>query len=341
MPFEQQQAAVAPTSERPSPTKVVRPGPQSPVTTKMLTLQRSVGNRTTTGILAASPPSMAAIQRRALNGSERDQLVTARERLSLLQVDFEEKQELLRDAMEIKGPIFNDLLGYLHKMKLDDIHKAFANAGTFFQEVEELAGQAANSDKTLGAFVRKLDFYEKSGGRNALDNAVGRLDKNLTSQERNDLGQITKLDEAYFQQYLAASKSPMTVYRGDGREVTAESFQNLAFGDVPAGGTTDISMFGVVQHTHTNTAKNGMVSTSTLRDVAHFWATETHNLGVVWEFKLPNYIHVANLLKKRNFKDRYPGQYEILYPGPIPADCIVSATLYNKQGPVGEPRTRV
>jgi len=30
-------------------------------------------------------------------------------------------------------------------------------------------------------------------------------------------------------------------------------------------------MFGVVQHTHTNTFKNGMVSTTFSFDVAQFW----------------------------------------------------------------------
>jgi hypothetical protein len=112
----------------------------------------------------------------------------------------------------------------------------------------------------------------------------------------------------------------------------------MPFGNMPAGGTPDITFAGVVEHTHTNTRKNGMVSCTTDPAVALHFATETHQYGVVWKLKLDNYIHVANVLKARNFKYRFPGQYEVLYPGPIPGSKIVSATLYEKNSLV---KTRI
>jgi hypothetical protein len=99
---------------------------------------------------------------------------------------------------------------------------------------------------------------------------------------------------------------------------------------VVAGGSTDITFFGVVQHTHTSTQKNGMVSTTTDRAQAYDWAMNGHTHGVVFEFELTDYIHVGSLLASRNFKNRFAGQKEILAPGDIPASAISKVSLYNK-----------
>ena len=176
----------------------------------------------------------------------------------------------------------------------------------------------------------KDEFYENSEAFFNIYHTRKNTDDELTSEERNDLTEITEADERYFQWYMQQSKPALVVYRGDGRAVDEESFPNVPFADMPPGGTRDISFFGVVQHTHTNTFKNGMVSTSVNHDVGHHYATDSHNFGVVWEMRVNNYIHIADLLRARNFKDRYPGQFEALIPGAVPASTIVSATLYNK-----------
>ena len=164
---------------------------------------------------------------------------------------------------------------------------------------------------------------------NKFSNIYFQITKQLLSQERDDVMQITELDEDFFHIYRAKTKPRITVYRGDGRGVTRDSFKSLPFANIPAGGSPDITFRGVVEHTHTNTLKNGMVSLTTNPTVALGYATgEQHALGVVWELGLDDYIDVAELLKSRKFRNRYPDQAEVLYPGPVPRSKIISATLY-------------
>lgn len=189
------------------------------------------------------------------------------------------------------------------------------------------------NDGTFTRFRAQMNAYWFSGGRNALKNIrakLAKLEKQGLDTERNDLGEITGFDEIHFAKYLAKSKSPMTVYRGDGRNVNAESLENFQPHEVEAGGTPDITFYGVVQHTHSNAYKNGMVSTTWQEADALHWAIANHTYGIVYTFELSNPIHVATLLAARNFKDRYPGQREVLAPGNIPAKDMVRAQLYQK-----------
>jgi tetratricopeptide (TPR) repeat protein len=296
----------------------------------VLALQRSLGNQATARALGAQPQAgERVLARRQLTGSEREQLSAAKTRLRELEQEYEQAKASIMDALEIKNQ-FNDALAYLHKMNLSDVTERVERTEKFFREAHELEQQAGSSDKQFDAFMRKVRGYEQSGGRNTIQAAVAELNRKLKSVERNELTQITELDEDYFKQYRASPKAPMTVYRGNGIGVTATSLDAFAFQDIPYGGTPDVSFAGVVEHTHTNTLKNGMVSTTSSFDVAHFWATSKHPYGIVYEILLDDYIHVANLLGRRNFKDRYPKQFEILAPGSVPSGKVVSATLYQK-----------
>jgi|GEM_PF-5787604 len=165
-------------------------------------------------------------------------------------------------------------------------------------------------------------------------------DHELTWRQRSQLTQIVEADEEFFRQYLQETKPRLRVYRGNGIGVNANSLDTLTFTDILPGGRPDISFYGVVEHTHTNTLKNGMVSTTSSFSIAHGFATDDHKYGIVYEIVLDNYINVTSLQNRRNFRERYPGQYEILVPGPIPASKIVSATLYNKSTVVGVKNNR-
>jgi hypothetical protein len=135
------------------------------------------------------------------------------------------------DALQIKNQ-FNDALQYLHRMDLGYISERIVSADEFVREAKQLARQAISSNKSLDAFLRKVNGYEKSGGKNAIKSAVSDLDRKLKSQERDNLTQITALDEGYFNQYLAGGKSPMRVYRDNGIDVNANSLDNYTFKDV-------------------------------------------------------------------------------------------------------------
>ncbi|VAX26936.1 hypothetical protein MNBD_NITROSPIRAE01-769 [hydrothermal vent metagenome] len=304
----------------------------SPQVSQLKVLQKMMNNKqgAQLEVMADHLPSQSAVvQRRSLSSQERNQLVGHKERFVTLKDQYESHKTAMHDALSIRG-FFNDMLGYLHALKWDHAIEEIDKQDTFFEELADLSRRAGHSSKGFDAFKKKLNFYENSGGSNKFFNIYKDMDSKLLSQERNFPTQFTKMDEIYFDKYMANGGSPISVYRGDGRDVTSVSFNTLPFSDMPAGGTTDISFAGVVEHTHTNTLKNGMVSTSTDLATGLFFATDAHEYGVVWELKLDNYIHVTNLLKARNFKYRFPDQYEVLAPGAISASKIVSATLYRK-----------
>lgn len=275
-------------------------------------------------------PLPAVAQRRALNKREREDLADAKERLARLQERYETHKALMTDALRKRGG-FGNVLGYFQDLGWDHATQEVTRLDALLSDLADLSRRAAQNHERCREFISNVNFYDKSGGMNRFFNIYKDIEKGLLSKERNDTNQFTELDEVYFRKYQEASKSPLTVYRGDGREVTRDSFDMLPFADMPAGGTPDITFAGVVEHTHTNTLKNGMVSCTTDPNVALHFAIEAHQYGVVWELQLDNYIHVTNLLKTRNFKYRFPGQFEVLYPGAIPESKIVSATLYNKE----------
>lgn len=269
------------------------------------------------------------VQCRGLSRKEREDLADAKDRLARLQKRYETHKELMTNALTKRGG-FANVLGYFQDLGWIHATQEVTKLDAVFTDLDDLSRRAANNHKSCSEFIAKVNSYDKSGGMNQFYNIYTDIEKGLLSNERDYTNQFTELDEAYFRKYLEAGKSAITVYRGDGRAVTSASFDTLPFSDMPAGGTPDITFAGVVEHTHTNTLKNGMVSCTTDPDVAHYFATKDHQYGVVWELKLDNYIHVTNLLKARNFRYRFPGQFEVLYPGKIPGSKIVSATLYQK-----------
>lgn len=271
-----------------------------------------------------------AIQLKGLDAYDQKQLQNIDLRIKKLVEKYESDKKIIQDVLKVNVP-FNDPLSYLHKMDLKYISFEMAKLDDFFQKMQ-ISVRQVNTKKTLSLLLKKINGFEYSGGNNILQKILVDLDSKLKSVERNEVMQIVEMDESYFSNYKKQGKGAKTVYRGDGRDsITPDSFENFQFSDIVAGGTADFSFRGVVEHTHSNTAKNGMVSTSSSLDVAHFWATSNHNYGIVYEISTSNYIHVANVLKKRHFKDRYPGQFEILILGNIPANNIVSATLYEKE----------
>jgi hypothetical protein len=283
--------------------------------------------------------SNATIQLRPLRPDEQRRLEVERERLKTLKDTFDQqKDDLSTNLFLIEQTLAaNDIAGVsVLREKADEMIPRLAK---FFRDATDTAREAISSDVKLKNLTSLLNGYEFSGGKNELTNLlreVKRRSKGKASPALRDaLGQITDLDEAFFAQYLKSSKPPMTVYRGNGIGVTANSLNGLEFTTIEPGGTRDVTFFGMVQHTHSNTFKNGMVSTTSSFDIAHGYATDGHNYGIVWEMLVTDYLHVANLLSGRNFKNRFPGQLEILIPGPVPASNIVSATLYQKDKKVG------
>ncbi|QJE01590.1 DUF4157 domain-containing protein [Massilia forsythiae] len=161
----------------------------------------------------------------------------------------------------------------------------------------------------------------------------------LLQRQRADLGEVHESDEIYFQEYLAKPKTPIRVYRGTGINVKADSLQRFVRQDVPPKpGDPDVSFYGVLAHTHSNSSPGGMVSTTSHKGGAIEWATDDHNFGLVFEFLIAEYIDVNKLLATRNFRNRYQGQYEFLIPRGLKVSEMKSVTLYakDKTGKVAE-----
>lgn len=270
------------------------------------------------------------LQRRALNLVERENLADARNRFA----NMKTSKAAMTDALTKRGG-FGDTLGYFQNLGWDSAVEEITKLDTQFIEMANLERGAPNNHKACGEFIAKVNFYDRSGGMNRFYNIYKNMEKELLSKERNASTQFTEMDEIAFQKYLPASKSPVTVYRGAGwGGLDQTTFPQVAFADIAAGGTKDISFRGVVEHTWENNLKNGMVSCTTSVPIALGFATDSHKYGIVWELSLDNYIHVTNLLKTRNWKYRFPGQFEVLYPGSIPAAKILSMTLYDGKNPI-------
>ncbi|MCT7991999.1 DUF4157 domain-containing protein [Laspinema olomoucense] len=276
--------------------------------------------------------SESIIQRKPLEQQEQEQLRLAQALFQELEAGYEGQKEEIETALRRmeQTQTEEEVLGIsLIREKADEM---IPRIDKFFQDTKEKSRVAHTSTKTLENFRKALNGYQYSGGKNELLNLLKILRNKQTQRElpreRSTLQQITPLDEKYFNQYLKRAKPPVKVYRGDGRSIDATSLDNYQFTDIHPGGTPDISFYGVVEHTFTNTAKNGMVSTTTDFEGAKFWATNGHKYGLVYEIEVDKYINVTDLLTRRAFKERYPGQYEILVPGIIPAKKVISATLY-------------
>ena len=291
-------------------------------------LQMKHNDKDATELTASTMLQSIVLQRRALNSVEREKLADTKKRLASLKESYETHKAIMTNALTKRGG-FGDTLGYFQNLGWDDAGEEITKLDTQFIEMADLAQRAISNHKACAEFITKVNFYDKSGGMNRFYNIYKNMERGLLSTERNHSTQFTDMDEVAFQKYLAASKSPVTVYRGAGwGGLDTTTFNGVAFADMVAGGTRDISFKGVVEHTWENNLKNGMVSCTTSIPIALGFATDSHAYGIVWELSLDNYIHVTNLLKKRNWKYRFPGQFEVLYPGSIPKSNIVSMTLY-------------
>lgn len=252
-----------------------------------------------------------------------------------------EKQQLA--GIKQSSQIFQDysfisfIVKYINETQKDEynIKNAVDEIEEFLKKLRHLYEEAHVSSKIFHKFKAKYNFYINSGYRNKLLNVrykVEHKDKNdflrKDTPKRNDITKITISDELYFQEYIKKQKKPQVVFRGDGRNLNIQNFQ---IGTIQAEGNPNISFYGVVEHTHTNTAKNGMISTTTDEEQAKKWATGGGKRnGVVYKIILDNYIDVDKLLSNRNFKNRYQGQKEIMSLGHIEASKILSAVIYNK-----------
>jgi len=163
-----------------------------------LASQRSAGNAALARLLSpgAAGTSQGAVrgdlkepilQRRRPDGLDRDKLATAKQRLAELEAEYASDKAAIVDALTPKGPVFNDALQYLHSMKLDYRIEAIASPDEFFREAQQLAREAIMSTKALDAFLRKLNGYDKSGGKNRIKSVLADLNRKLISQERDDL----------------------------------------------------------------------------------------------------------------------------------------------------------
>jgi multimeric flavodoxin WrbA len=208
----------------------------------------------------------------------------------------------------------------------------------FFENTQALVPKAMTSNAALKHLEKSLGWYTKSGDAAALvkvtvDACKGDLsasvEREILSTLRTELGQIHPSDERFFQAYLNAGRPPLTVYRGDGRGANAQSLNGFVRQAIPAGGTADVTFFGVVQHLESSTNKNGMVSTTTDRTQALDWALDGKKFGLLYTLQVTHYIDTIDLLRQRNFKHRFPAQLEILVPAQIPVGEIVLVEHFN------------
>jgi len=205
-----------------------------------------------------------------------------------------------------------------------------------FARMNSLAERADESRSALKSLERCLKAYKGADGRELLVRTrkdlalitIDYMDELLLAEERNELVQIVGADEMFFRHYLSQSKPTISVFRGDGRGINSTSLVGFTVEDIEPGGDPDVSFRGVVEHTHTNTLKNGMVSTTSDRTQAMDWALDKHSYGLLFEIQTSDYIDVEDLLRRRNFRNRYAAQLEILIPGAVPAADVVSVTLY-------------
>lgn len=252
-----------------------------------------------------------------------------------------EKRQL--DNIKQSSLIFDDyefilfIVKYINNVNRDEynIKNAVDKIEKFLNILIRMCKEANISSKKFHNFKTKYDFYINSGYRNHLLNIKYKIkskDKsvflNKRLRERENLAEVTVSDELYFQEYIKKQKKPKIVYRGDGRNLDIKKFQ---IATIKAEGNTDISFYGTVEHTFSNSAKNGMISTTTDKEQAKDWGTvNCSKTGVVYTIYFDNYVDVDALLSNRNFKNRYQGQKEILSLGDINVSQILFAEIINK-----------
>lgn len=257
------------------------------------------------------------------------------------------RSEYQKSKAEINGKVAHSLdLGPWpsdRQYLLNRIESLLPELAQWMARMQSLSANAGKSKGARKKLAANLKAYSEGGdGRkllemtrvavNSVESEMIQADQLLIATERDDLGKIVKADESYFQDYLKQGKPPISVYRGDGRGVNQNTLNGYVFTGVQAGGTPDISFFGVVQHTHSSTYKNGMVSTTPSLQQAIDWAVDDHPYGLVFEIRPANYIDVAFLLGARNYKNRFAAQLEILIPGSLAASEIAAVSLYQQAG---------
>ncbi len=215
-----------------------------------LALQQLIGNRAVCQLLAQGSAHLDSglVQRRSLNQKEREDLSDAKNRLARLREQYEKQKTLLADALVTRGG-YGDVLGYFQNLNWDHATKEVTKLDEDFKTLGELATRAGVNGKACSEYISKVNMYDKSGGMNRFNNIFANVERSLLSRERNGGAQFTALDEVYFRRYLSAAKAPLTVFRGDGRDVSPDTFHSVPFSNMPAGGTPDITFAGVVEHT--------------------------------------------------------------------------------------------
>jgi hypothetical protein len=275
------------------------------------------------------------LQRRRLDTYEQRKLDSERERLKGLVAGYKEKKDEITSKLTRIEQNLTDEDVTTTSFLREKSDEMVVRIDMFFENIANTAREASSSSAKLSDFTKALNRYELSGGRNVVTNLLGKVRRKYEEKpmpaERDKVTDVTDLDEKYFREYLARSKPAITVYRGDGRGVKADFLDSYSHQEVIAGGTPDITFAGVVEHTHSNTQKNGMVSTTTDPNQAKAWAIDANKYGVVYEFSLKNYIYVDNILERRRFKSRYAAQKEITTPGNISSGDIVSVSLYGQK----------
>ncbi|MFP4362043.1 MAG: DUF4157 domain-containing protein [Alphaproteobacteria bacterium] len=157
-------------------------------------------------------------------------------------------------------------------------------------------------------------------------------EKLLLKKQRIQLHEVVEADEVYFEKYMAIPKSSVLVYRGDGRDVTEENMLDFNLKPLFPEGGRDISFRGIVGHVTTNTMKNGMISTTADKACAIHFAVSKHKFGRVYTMEVRKWIDVEEVLRARNFKNRFEGQREYVVYEPILTAHYVSVEVY-KQNP--------
>lgn len=225
-----------------------------------------------------------------------------------------------------------------HQFVANRMERLKPELDAFLLKAQELALQAMSSRSALAQVEKNLGWYATSpDARTLLKRTLQEcqvsyepeFERTLLTTERTTLGEIRQSDEDFFVDYLDASRPRLTVYRGDGRGVNAQSLAGYVREPILAGGRPDVSFFGVVQHLESSTHKNGMVSTTTDRAQALDWALDGKKYGLLYTLSVTRYIDTIDLLRQRNFKHRFPAQLEVLVPDRIPVSEIVSVELFS------------
>jgi hypothetical protein len=202
---------------------------------------------------------------------------------------------------------------------------------------EEASTAQLKKHWTAAQHEQSRKFWEKKHARMARQQDAARARHvrevaEILSRQRIHLTDLIPEDEEYFQAYLRSRPTtPINVYRGDGRGVTADSLDNLVgvTGITPVG-ALDLTFKGIAEHTHSNTMPGGVISTAGNKDCAIHFAVDKHKYGLVYTMQVTNYIDVNTVLRARNFKVRFEAQQEYIIPCQITAANIIRVELYEK-----------